>query len=663
MNGTLIEIGLAATCLALTLSVAALVLAIGNRRFKAPAMLVSAKRALIANFVLITLSCFTIVWSFVIMDLSVLYVANNASSKLPMLYRLTALWGAHEGSLMLWLWYLTLFSALAVVLHWRTHPLSMPYVVGVLAVIQFGFLSFILFLSSPFIEVHPAMPEGRDLNPLLQDPGLTFHPPLLYMGYVGFAIPFAFAIAALLRGQSGREWIVATRRWTLVSWIALTSGILLGGYWAYYELGWGGYWAWDPVENASLMPWLTATAFLHSVMAQEQRNLFQSWNVFLIISTFVLSILGTFLVRSGVLSSVHAFATDPGRGIYILIFLSAVSLASYGLLMVRAPRLTGPSSMGSVLSRETTLLLNNLLFVIAAIVVLLGTLYPLGLEVISGDRVTIAAPYFNTVMPPITMLIIFLMAIGPFISWRQVKPGRLKALFLWPLIVSVITVAALLAAGIHQIVALVAISLVVFTVIVTFRDIFVTARTRSIKTGEFLLLGFWRQLVRNPRRYGGLVVHLGVLVLLVGIVASAVFRQTVAVSLMPGDRTAIGGYILTFRGVEPVKGPNYIARRATIAVAHDGRPVFSLHPEKRNFTGGQSMVTTEAAIHTTILGDLYVVLGNEGDGRRATIQAFWNPLVSWIWIGWMVIVAGVILAIMQRVPARYRLGAKQQAPA
>ena len=661
MNGTLIEIGLAASCLALAMSVAALVLAVCSRRFEAPAMLVSAKRALIVNFVLITLSCFTIVWSFVIMDLSVLYVANNANNQLPMLYRLTALWGAHEGSLMLWLWYLTLFSALAVMFHWRTHPLSMPYVVGVLSAVQTGFMIFILFLSSPFTEIHPPLPEGRDLNPLLQDPGLAFHPPLLYMGYVGFAVPFAFAIAALLRGQSGREWIVATRRWTLFAWVALTSGIFLGGYWAYYELGWGGYWAWDPVENASLLPWLTATAFLHSVMAQEQRNLFQSWNVFLIISTFVLSILGTFLVRSGVLSSVHAFAADPGRGVYILLFLSIVSFASYGLLIVRAPRLAGPATIGSVLSREMMLLLNNLLFVSGAIVILLGTLYPLAIEVISDDRVTIAAPYFNTVMPPITLLIVLLMAVGPFVSWRQITSGRLKQLFFWPMVTAGIAIVALLASGNYQFTVLAAVGFVVFAAGATFKDIFATARIRSVKSGEYMLQSFWRQLVRNPRRYGGLTVHMGVLILLLGIVASAGFRQTTTVSLVPGERTAIGAYVLTFRGVAAVDGLNYTARRATIAVAVDGRPSFVLYPENRSFTGGQSMVTTEAGIRTTIFGDLYLVLGNEGADGRAMIQAFWNPLVVWIWIGWLVILVGVFLALLQRVPARYRLGNDKRA--
>ena len=659
MNGTLIEIGLVATCLAFALALSALASALCCRRLGAPALLVSAKHALIANFLLITLACFTIVWSFVQLDFSVLYVAQNANAKLPMLYRLTALWGAHEGSLTLWLWYLTLFSALAVILHWRTHPLSMPYVIGVLAALQAAFLAFILFFSSPFTEVHPALAEGRDLNPLLQDPGLVFHPPMLYLGYVGFSIPFAFAIAALIRGQSGGEWVVTTRRWTLFSWLALTSGILLGGYWAYYELGWGGYWAWDPVENASLMPWLTATAFLHSIMVQERRNLFQSWNVFLIISTFVLSLLGTFLVRSGILSSVHAFASDPDRGVYILLFLSLISLASYGLLILRAPRLAGPGTLGSLMSRETALLLNNLLFVVAAITVLIGTLYPLAVEIVTGDRVSVAAPYFNTVMPPIILVVVLLMAIGPFVPWGRVQPERLKSLFLLPAVVSLLLLAALILAGMSQIVALVAITLVAFAALATFKDVAATAQARE--KGDSVIVNLWRQFTRNPRRYGGLIIHLGTLVLIIGIIGSALFGQTATVTLAPGDRMAIGDFILIFRGVEATPGVNYTSRRATIAVSQDGRPAFVLYPEKRNYQGERKMVTTEAAIHTTIAGDLYVVLAAEDDGGSASIRTFWNPLVIWIWIGWLVIIAGAVVAFAQRIPARYRLRQRREA--
>jgi cytochrome c-type biogenesis protein CcmF len=659
MDGTVIEFGLVATSLAFALALAAPVLAFFSLRLSAPALLVSAKHALIANFALVTLACFTIVWSFVELDFSVLYVAQNSNSKLPMIYRITALWGAHEGSLILWLWYLTLFSALAVVLHWRTHPLSMPYVVGVLASLQAAFLGFILFLSSPFTQIHPALPEGHDLNPLLQDPGLVFHPPALYMGYVGFAIPFAFAISALIRGQSGREWVVTTRRWTLFSWLALTSGILLGGYWAYYELGWGGYWAWDPVENASLMPWLTATAFLHSVMAQEKRNLFQSWNIFLIISTFVLSLVGTFLVRSGVLSSVHAFASDPGRGVYILLFLSMVSLASYGLLILRSPRMTGPGTVGSMISREMALLLNNLLFVVATITVLIGTLYPLAVEVLTGDRVSVAAPYFNAVMPPVFLVVILLMAVGPFIPWTRVKPRKLRRLFLLPAVGSGLVLLALIAAGMNQALAIIAITLVAFATLTTVKDVVDTAQARD--KGDNLIANFGKQFKRNPRRYGGLIIHLGTLVLIIGVVGSALFGQTATVTLAPGERMTIGSYILTFRGIETTTWPNYISRSATISVSQEGRPAFALFPEKRSYQGDRKMVTTEAAIHKTLAGDLYVVLAGQDSAGRAAIRAFWNPLVNWIWIGWFVIIAGAIVAFAQRIPNRYHLRQQREA--
>lgn len=649
MSGSLIEIGLGATSLALILALAAVVLAFLSVNRNAPAFLHSARHAMVLMAILVTIGCFTIVWSFVVKDFSVLYVAQNSNSQLPLLYRLTALWGAHEGSLMLWLWYLSSFSAIAVLVHWKSHPLSMPYVIMTLACLQIGFLVFILFLSNPFIEVHPALPDGRDLNPLLQDPGLAFHPPTLYMGYVAFSIPFAFAIAALARGQSGREWVVTTRRWTLFAWVALTSGILLGGYWAYYELGWGGYWAWDPVENASLMPWLTGTAFLHSIMAQDQRNLFQTWNVFLIITTFALSLLGTFLVRSGVLTSVHSFAADPSRGAYILLFLIVVSVISYGLLVWRGQRLIGPHKVSHLVSRESAILYNNLLFVAAAVIVLTGTLYPLAIEVLTGERVSVAAPYFNKVMAPLMLLIVLLMGLGPLIPWRKSSYVKMRKQFGIPFLLAAVIAVSSYFLGASDLIAVLAIGLVGFVFAATLMDVISAVQAHVRATGRSALQSLVSLAGHNQRRYGGFIVHLGTLVLIIGVVGSAFFREETTVIMKPGDQVQVGPYVLTYKVIAPQKGPNYTERMAFFDWKKDSGATGTLTPSKRNYPVTNT-VTTEASILSTLIGDLYVVLGNEHGNSRVTTRVFWNPLVNWIWIGWMVILVGVLFAMTKRAP-------------
>lgn len=654
MTGSAIDLGMAATALALALAVLAVVFSLYGERAGRPAFVAVSRQALYANFFLITLAMATVVAAFVVQDFSVLYVAQNSNSRLPFIYRLSALWGAHEGSLLLWLWYLVLFSALAVFIHRRSHPRSMPYIVATLAAIQIGFLSLILFLSSPFTEVFPPLPDGRDLNPLLQDPGLIFHPPLLYLGYVGFSVPFAFAIAALIRGRADAEWVVATRRWTLFAWMGLTSGIMLGGYWAYYELGWGGYWAWDPVENASLMPWLTGTAFLHSVMAQERRGLFGGWNLFLVITTFSLSLLGTFLVRSGVLTSVHAFAVDPARGLYILIFLGFVLAGGFGLFILRVERLRGRQSLEAATSREATLLYNNLFLLVAMVTVFVGTLYPLAVEVVADERLTVAAPYFNQVMPPILIAVVLLMGIGPVVPWRRATARRLVKRFVGPFAVGLACTAALALAGVHNLLALAALLAVFFTLAATLLDVLLAARTRAGSWKPLALtVAFVRLLRMNRRRYGGLTVHLGVLLIALGILGSGVFRETVTLSLQPGERFAVGDYLLTYRGIEGVEGPNYTARRARFGLSRDGVPLEELRPERRNYPGGE-MVTTEAAIRSTPLADLYLVVGDEQSDKRISVRAFHNPLVGWIWFGWLVIGFGAALAFShgRLLPAR-----------
>ncbi|RIK85110.1 MAG: c-type cytochrome biogenesis protein CcmF [Hyphomicrobiales bacterium] len=644
MADSLIKLGQLATCLALVLSLYALGAAVLSATGSSPARLRSARNALYANLALVAFGCATLIWSFVALDFSVAYVAQNSNSQLPLIYRLTAMWGAHEGSLMLWLFYLVLLSAVAVRAHWKDHPLSMPWIIATLAAIQFGFLAFIVFLSNPFLTISPALPDGQDLNPLLQDPGLVFHPPVLYLGYVGFAIPFAFAVASLMRTHSGAEWVRAVRRWTLFSWTMLTSGILLGGFWAYYELGWGGYWAWDPVENASLMPWLTGTALLHSMMAQDKRGLFRTWNVFLVVTTFLLTLIGTFLVRSGVLTSVHAFAVDPGRGAYMLGFLTVAMVFGYGLILMRSDRLLADALVESPYSRESAILANNVLLLVAAATVFLGTLYPLFVEAVSGERLSVGAPYFNKVVVPLMLGVVLLLGIGPSIPWRRVDARRLAAMFRKPAIGALLSLCAALAAGVRDPLTLGAIAAVAFAFAATLADIATGIAARRRLTGESWLAAARTVLSLGRQRFGGLVVHLGIVLIAAGMIASGLFQTAVTVSLRPGDSFELAGRVVTLRDVSDADGPNYRGRVATLSVSQDGRPLYEMRPQKRFYTV-RSMATTEIAIRSSFSGDLYLLVGEETQAGGVTIRGYWNPLVGWIWAGWLVVACGALLSL------------------
>lgn len=658
MVESLIKLGQLAVCLALVLSLYATFQSVWSVAGNSPARLRAARNAIYANFGLVSLGCLILIWSFVVSDFAVAYVAQNSNSQLPLMYRMTAMWGAHEGSLMLWLWYLTLLSAIAAKLHFHSHPLSMPWVIATLGLVQLGFLAFIVFLSNPFLTLSPAPAEGQDLNPLLQDPGLVFHPPVLYLGYVGFVVPFAFAVASLLRSHAGTEWIKVVRRWSLFAWTMLTSGILMGGFWAYYELGWGGYWAWDPVENASLMPWLTGTALLHSMMAQDKRGLFRTWNVFLIVTTFLLTLIGTFLVRSGVLTSVHAFAVDPGRGAYMLGFLTVVMVVGYGLIMLRSERLAADVMVESPWSRESAILANNVLLLVAAATVFLGTLYPLFVEAVWGERLSIGAPYFNKVVVPLMLGVVFLLGIGPSIPWRRMTPRALASGLGRPAIGVVLAVAAALAMGVRDLLTLAAIVAVSFAAAATVLDILTGVGARRRTTGESIPRAAWRSVVLGRQRYGGLVVHFGIALIGAGIIASGLFQTAVTVSLKPGDSFELAGNVVTLRGVEDTGGPGYQGRAAVLSVARDGVPLYEMRPEKR-FYEVRSMATTEIAIRSAFTGDLYMVAGEETSAGGVIIRGYWNPLVSWIWAGWLTVGFGALLSlsVTLRRPAMRRVAA------
>ncbi|MEO5349812.1 MAG: heme lyase CcmF/NrfE family subunit [Magnetococcus sp. YQC-3] len=644
-----IEIGHFAAITAFLLAITQTGTALAGVQLARPAWVRVSRHAAFAALFLLTLAGGTLVAAFLSHDFSVRYVAEHASLELPIFYLSTALWGGHEGSLLLWAWLLALFNAIAVWRHWSTHSRSIPWILAILGGLLAGFLTLIVFLSSPFDRLFPAPANGRDLNPLLQDPGMVFHPPFLYMGYVGFAVPYAFAMSALITGQAGEEWILATRRWTLFSWISLTIGIVFGAYWAYYELGWGGYWAWDPVENASFMPWLTATAFLHSVMVQERRGMFKTWNLFLIITTFALSLLGTFLVRSGVLSSVHAFASDPGRGVYILMFMSILLLFSFGVLALRADLLHTEVHLESPLSKESAFLFNNLLLVVAALTVLLGTLYPLAVETLSNAKVSVGAPYYNKVFVPIMLGILLLMGVAPLVPWRRTTLTRLRRDFPLPILLAGCgLLSALLVVHPYGVAT---ISLILFVLGSHTLDLVrgvrarqtTVARTTGVQSSSFALLG--QLLARNKRRYGGMTVHLGIVLMSAGFIGSGLFQQEVDLFLSPGDSVTLGEWRLTLDSVGDTARHNWTAVEAVMRAERNGETI-TLRPQKRSY-GKRTQPTTEAAIHTTWREDIYVVLGDPVKENTWNFRIYRNPLVAWLWWGTTLMVIGVAFAMLQ----------------
>jgi len=643
----IIELGYFAVITALIVSVVGIVSPAIGIKTQNPSWIRVGRQAVTANFVLISIGCGTLIYSFLARDFSVKYVMEHSNTHLPTFYTVAALWGGHEGSLLFWTWILSTFATLAAWWHWKTHPVTIPYLIMVESLVMSGFLALIVFLSSPFERLFPAPAEGMDLNPLLQDPGMVFHPPFLYMGYVGFSIPFAFAMAALLSGRLGEEWIRATHRWTLFAWMMLTFGILMGSYWAYYELGWGGFWGWDPVENASFMPWLVGTAFLHSVMVQEKRKMFKVWNLFLIILTFALSLLGTFLVRSGVLSSVHAFANDPGRGVYILLFMSTMLVLSFGTLIIRSGKLKSKIEMDSIISRESAFMFNNLFFLVAAATVFLGTLYPLLMDAVNGTKVTVGSPYYNKIFVPVVLMILLLMGVGPLIAWRKASMENIRKNFLIPAVVALVGsgVSALL--GIRHPYALVVVTIVYFVAATILIDFFKTSAYWARRDTTPFLKGIWTAFTQNQRRYGAMVTHIGLLILLLGIIGSTIYRTEKTVILKPGDEFNLNAYAFKFVGVQEVSGVNWVGQEGLFNVYRGNRFITELKPQKRMYTGGSQMPTTEAAIFPIHMGDLYLSMTDISE-NSVTVMALQNPLIHWLWYGGGIMGAGVIVIMLKR---------------
>ncbi|MDD2987785.1 MAG: heme lyase CcmF/NrfE family subunit [Zoogloea sp.] len=631
------EIGSFALVLALLVALVQGTLPLIGAQRGVPAWIGLARPASSMLFLLIAVAFACLTASFINNDFSVVYVAQHSNSRLPLEYRISGVWGGHEGSLLLWVLMLSLWS-LAVAAFSRSLPDDMvARVQGVLGLVAAGFILFILLTSSPFERLLPGAEDGRDLNPLLQDPGLIFHPPMLYMGYVGFSVAFAFAIAALLSGRLDAAWARWSRPWTTAAWIFLTLGIGLGSIWAYYELGWGGWWFWDPVENASFLPWLVGTALIHSLAVTEKRGSFKNWTVLLAIGAFSLSLLGTFLVRSGVLSSVHAFASDPKRGIFILLFLAVVVGASLTLFAWRAPKVSLGGAFALV-SRETLLLINNVLLLSAAGAVLLGTLYPLVIDALNLGKLSVGPPYFNAVFTPLMVPLLFLMAVGPVARWKQASLAEIARPLRWAFGVAV-------AAGVSI-------------------PFFYGGWSGSVALG--LGLAIWivgasvLQIISRarsslpPRAFWGMhLAHMGVAVTVVGIVMVTQYESERDVRMAPGDTVKTGEYQIRFLGVEGISGPNYNAARGNLELLKDGTLVMSLHPEKRKYFSS-AMPMTEAFIDPGLTRDVYVSLGDplEGGDGAWSVRVYYKPFVSWIWGGAVLMALGGLLAASDR---RYRL--------
>ncbi|OYY21678.1 MAG: c-type cytochrome biogenesis protein CcmF [Polynucleobacter sp. 24-46-87] len=592
-------------------------------------------------FLLLAIAFVILAWSFYSNDFSVLYVAEHSNSLMPVIYRLGAVWGGHEGSLLLWIFLLSTWTFLVAQLSKALDEFMVARVIGVLGLVITGLLLFVLMTSNPFERLLPAAQDGRSLNPLLQDPGLVFHPPMLYMGYVGFSVAFAFAIASLLSGRLDAAWARWSRPWTTAAWVFLTLGIALGSWWAYYELGWGGWWFWDPVENASFIPWLVGTALLHSLAVTEKRGGFKSWTVLLAITAFSLSLLGTFLVRSGVLTSVHAFATDPKRGIFILIFLVLVVGSSLTLYAWRAPKSTLGGKF-SFTSRETFILLGNVFLVVSAASVLLGTLYPLLIDALHLGKISVGPPYFNSVFVPIMIPLLVLMGIGPWTSWKNSNLlDVIKRLWIAALVA--VIAAALIPFAMGEFTWLSSLGfLLVFWVIASG----VMQIIRQAKAGK------------PTRSFIGMqVAHLGIAVFVIGVTMVGAYQEEKDVRMLAGESVSVGGYQIQLQSVNAVPGPNYKAMQGTFLLTRNGKVEATMYPEKRSYFSS-TMPMTEAAIDAGLTRDIYVSLGEELDDKAWAVRVYYKPFVDWIWGGCLLMALGGVLAMSDK---RYRMKLKKVA--
>ena len=607
-----------------------------------PALIESAQRAALAVFALVTACFLLLAYAFLTFDFSVRYVAQQTTLSTPFYYRVTAVWGALEGSILLWAWMLGLYTLIVVLRHRGERDLY-PWALSVMLGIIAFFLLVMTLPAPPFERLTPVPADGRGLNPLLEDTGMITHPVALYLGFTGFTVPFAFAMAALVTGRVGDAWITTTRRWTIVAWYFLSLGLLIGGWWSYHVLGWGGYWAWDPVENAAFMPWLTGTALLHSAMIQERRRMLKLWNISLVILTFGLTLFGTFLTRSGVIASVHSF-TQGAIGILFLSFLALVLLTALGLVAWRWEVLRSQGDLDSVVSRESAFLLNNVLLVAAAFTVFFGTVFPLLSEAVRGVKVSVGAPFFNQVNVPLFLSLIFLMGVGPLIAWRRASLDNLARNFLWPVVLGVVAAAAAFVLGVRSSLAVLAFAAAAF-VLATIALDFGRATRARLRAGESLLPAMGGLVRRHNRRYGGFVVHLGILIIALGVTGSQAWSVQTEMTLRPGETAELVGYRVRFDGLTAVEESNHFKVVGAFTVSN-GRVLGVLRPAKKFYPQEQSPIAY-VDYRLGLKEDIYLVLGDFArDGRQATVKLQVNRLVSWIWIGGAVLTLGALLAIL-----------------
>jgi len=642
---------LMAFCVALYATLASV---IGRVRRK-PFLVESGRRAVYAVWVLVTTASVILVHALLTGDFRFAYVAEHSNNALPVLYKFAAWWSGQEGSLLFWMWLLSSYTAVVAFTNRRRHRDMMPWVLAILTTIEIFFLTLNNFVANPFKLLANEglivkVPDGSGLSPVLQYPAMAIHPPMLYLGYVGFAVPFAFAMGSLITRQPGDSWIHTTRRWTLVTWLFQGTGVMLGAAWAYHVLGWGGYWGWDPVENASLLPWLSGTAFLHSVMMQEKKGMMKVWNMVLIATTFFLCILGTSMTRGGLVQSVHAFAQSE-IGKYFVTFLAVGVAATAYLIIDRLDYLKSEAQLESVISRESSFLFNNLILLASCFAVLWGTLFPKISEAISGDQISLDADWYNRLMVPIGLFLLFLTGVGPLFAWRRTSIDRLRRNFQWPGIASLVLVGALFAAGIHKPYALISFGFCLFVALTVIIEFYKGANSIAGRTGMNLLRATVELTHRNTRRYGGYLVHMGVVLIFIGFTGHA-FDQKDVKEMNQGDTMRIGHYALQLARIEQGENANYLWYRGVFAVSKDGQPLGTLQPEKRLFKASKES-TSEVAIRMRPNEDLYVNFGGmSDDNQRAVIQAFVNPLVTWVWLGGLVLIGGTLICL---VPSKVKM--------
>jgi cytochrome c-type biogenesis protein CcmF len=649
------NIGALSVLLAFCFAVYSILASVIGKVTKRPFLVLSAERAVYSIWVLVTIAAGILIYSLLTGDYRMAYVAHYTNRAMPSRYKYTAWWGGQEGSLLFWNWLLASYSAVVVFRNKRKFREMMPYVVAVMMATQVFFLTLIVFIESPFKVLMLGkrvvdVGDGQGLSALLQYWTMIIHPPMLYLGYVGFVVPFAFAIASLITKQPGEAWIHVTRRWTLVTWMFQTTGVLLGAGWAYAVLGWGGYWGWDPVENASLLPWITATAFLHSVMMQEKKGMMKVWNMVLVSATFFLCIFGTFLTRSGIVNSVHAFSQGP-IGMYFVVFLSIGIAATVTLIVARLDFLKSEASMESVLSRESSFLFNNLVLLASCFAILWGTLFPVISEKFTGEKISVDAPFFNRINIPIAMFLLLLTGVGPLIAWRKSSFDSLKRAFLWPTVAGVVVAAGLFGMGVRSFYALVSFALCTFVLVTVAMEFVKGANAIASKDKSSFITSVIELTHRNTRRYGGYLVHVGVVVMFIGFTGKA-FDLQKTVEIQKNDVVTLGNYELRLVDIEQGQNDNYRWQKIIVDASKNGEHIDTLEPEKRLYLAKKEPAS-EVAIRRRPNEDLYInFAGLSDDGQKVVMQAYVFPLVSWIWVGYWVVLSGTIICL---IPSKNRL--------